>query len=83
MICTLHQISNTDHINDETGGACSTHGRDKKCMQICGLKTSREESTWETCADEKIILKYILNKYGVKVWNGFNLLRIWFSGWII
>jgi hypothetical protein len=30
--------------------------------------------------DKRIILKLILNKYGVRVWTGFNRLKIKFSG---
>jgi hypothetical protein len=30
------------------GGACSTDGRDEKCMQYFGWKTWKEETIWET-----------------------------------
>jgi len=33
---------------DEMGGVCSTHGRDKKCMQDFGQKTRREETNQKT-----------------------------------
>jgi len=28
-----------DHIEDEMGGTCSTHGTDEKCVQYFGWKT--------------------------------------------
>jgi hypothetical protein len=39
IIFILHQILIGDQIKEnETGGACNTHGRDKKCIQTENLK---------------------------------------------
>jgi len=36
-------------MNEDTiGKAWSTYGRDEKCIQIFGCKTSREEITWKS-----------------------------------
>jgi len=32
----------------QKGRACSTHGRDEKCIQNFSRKDWREETTWET-----------------------------------
>jgi hypothetical protein len=40
ITCTLHQVLLLSRqINDEMGGACSTYGRDEKCIQYFSLKT--------------------------------------------
>jgi hypothetical protein len=39
-------------------GACSTHGRDEKCIHYFGWKTGREDLG----VDEKIILEWIIGK---------------------
>jgi hypothetical protein len=43
-------VTQGDVKEDEMGGACSSHGRDEKCIQHFGRKTWREETTrkaWE------------------------------------
>jgi hypothetical protein len=53
ITCTLHQYYSGDQIKeDEMGGACSTHGRDEKCIQYFGGKPEgkrlgRPRCTWE------------------------------------
>jgi hypothetical protein len=38
-----------DQVNEGVmGGACSTHGRDEKCIHYFDLKTWREETTRKT-----------------------------------
>jgi len=42
--------------------ACSTHGRDEKCIQHFGYKTWREKNLEDLVADRSIILEWILQK---------------------
>jgi hypothetical protein len=66
------------------GGACSTDGREERCIQYFGRKTYREETAWTTYAYHvyrRIILELILEKEGMKVWTGFIWLRIGISGY--
>jgi hypothetical protein len=44
------------------GKAYSTYGRDEKCLQNFGQKTSREEITRKTGVDWNVILEGILEK---------------------
>jgi hypothetical protein len=62
-------------------GACSSHGRHEKCSQSFGQKTCMEETTLQDLGtDGKIILQWILGKYGGKVWTGCIWLRLGTSG---
>jgi hypothetical protein len=54
---------------DQMGRACSTHYTGKKCIRNFGRKTRREETTWETDENWKIILERILDTYSRKVWT--------------
>jgi hypothetical protein len=58
---------------DEMGGACSSHGRDTKCIHKFSQKTlslERSGHRWW------IILKSSLKKYDMGMWTGFSWLRI-------
>jgi hypothetical protein len=44
------------------------------------LENLREEATWMTCVDGKIILNSTSKKHGVKVFTGFDSLRIESNG---
>jgi hypothetical protein len=40
ITCTIHQYYHGEHVEEDgMGGACSTHGRDEKCIQYFGWKT--------------------------------------------
>jgi hypothetical protein len=59
------------------GGACNMHGRDEKFIQNVGQKNLKERDHSEDLGvDEKMILEWILEKYGGKVWTGCIWLRI-------
>jgi len=49
FITTSPNSINGDQIKeDEICGACSHHERNVKCLQNCGWKTRREETTQKT-----------------------------------
>jgi hypothetical protein len=47
------------------GGACSTNEIDKKCTENSGRKTRKEDLH----VDGRIILEWILEKQGGKLWT--------------
>jgi hypothetical protein len=58
------------------GRTCNTQGKNKNGKQNFGLKTSSEKHhLGELGIDGRNILKCILQKPAVRVWNGFNLLK--------
>jgi hypothetical protein len=58
------------------GGAYSKHGRNEKCIKHFGSETCRErDHSEDLCIDKKIILEWILGKYGVGMWSGCIWLR--------
>jgi hypothetical protein len=48
ITCTLHQILLRKSYQGRMGGACSTHGRDEKCIIYFGRKTRSKENTRKT-----------------------------------
>jgi hypothetical protein len=48
-------------------GACSTHGRNEKCKQYFGRKG--RDHLQDRSVDWRIILEWILGKYGGKAWT--------------
>jgi hypothetical protein len=63
------------------GGACSTHGKDEKCIQnFLSENLKRRDHEGEPAADRRIILERILKKQGGKSWSGFIWFRIGRSG---
>jgi hypothetical protein len=52
MICTVHQIyfSGDKIEKNEMGRACSTFGREKRCIQDFGRETRGKEPIWKTQA---------------------------------
>jgi hypothetical protein len=57
-------------------GACSTHGRDEKCIQNLVGKPEGKNSSKDLGVDGSTILEWILGKQGGKLWTGFIWLRI-------
>jgi hypothetical protein len=55
--------------------ACSTHGRDEKCIKKFWYENSRGREFGNLDVDGRIILKWILVKQVAKLWNGFISLR--------
>jgi hypothetical protein len=52
--------------------ACRTHRRDEKCVQNFGRKKLKgRDHSEDLGVDGRIILEWILGKYGGKVWTGF------------
>jgi hypothetical protein len=72
IICTLHQYSGYK-IKDEMGGACSTHGRDEKCIQYFGWKTWREETTGRLMRTCETNIRMDLRETG---WKGVDWVRL-------
>jgi hypothetical protein len=58
--------------DDEMRRVCSIYGETKKCIQNFGWKTQRQQL--------ELKLKWILRKYGGRVWTGFIWLRIGTGG---
>jgi hypothetical protein len=53
------------------GGACSTYGRNEKCVEIFFSENVKGKNIFEDLSvDERIILKWVLKKYGGIVWTG-------------
>jgi hypothetical protein len=48
MICTPNPVLCDKIEKNEMGGTCSTYGGDVTCIQSCGEKTRRQETTWKT-----------------------------------
>jgi len=59
--------------------ACSTHARDEKCIQNIGRKTRKEEKLGDLDVDGEILLRRILKKQHMSMWNGFVWYRIGIS----
>jgi len=46
-ICTAHRILFGDQTKkNESGGACSTYGRQERCIQGFGIRNLRVKTTW-------------------------------------
>jgi hypothetical protein len=67
ITCMLDQI-----MEVEVSRSCTTHGEIRIACKILVRKPERKGLE----ADEGIILEWILQKWGGKVWTGFILLRI-------
>jgi hypothetical protein len=58
------------------GGACSTHGGNETCIQDFVEKREGRRPFEHLGVDCKIILKWVLGKWGRDMWTGFIWLRI-------
>jgi hypothetical protein len=57
---------------------------DNNAQVILSWKTQRKETNFvELGSDERIMQKWILKKYGVTMWTGFNWLKIQACGGIL
>jgi hypothetical protein len=54
---------------DEMGGACSTHGKDEKCVQDFCLKTSRKRAVGRPSRRWEDNIKTDLKERGWKIAN--------------
>jgi hypothetical protein len=68
--------------DDEMDKACSTHGREVHRM-FCWEKPGGTRPLGRPTSNDMMILKWILNKYGVRVWTGFFWLGIGTSGGLL
>jgi hypothetical protein len=60
-------------MKEKMGRSCSTNGRDEKCIQNFSQKKLKEsDHLRELATDAKIILKWILTKYG----EGMNWIQV-------
>jgi hypothetical protein len=51
------------------GWACSMHGWDDKCYSILIGKLKEGDNFRDLGVDGNIIIKWILKKYGERMWN--------------
>jgi hypothetical protein len=71
-------------MKDEMGGPHSTHGNDEKRIQNFGLKTpSVKSKSKDLDVEVRIILQWILVKYGANLGTGFIWLRTGTSGGLL
>jgi hypothetical protein len=81
MICTACQILFGDQIEEnETGGACSTYGREERRMQGFGGNLRERGHLGDPGVDWRIILRWVFMKWGVGVWTEWSWLRIGTGG---
>jgi hypothetical protein len=60
------------YLKPRMGIACSTHGRDERCVQNFVLKTWREETTWKTWVWGRILSTLVFKEIGWgRMWTGF------------
>jgi hypothetical protein len=58
-------------MKDGIGWICSTHGEERKCVKpVEGLEET--DHLRDLGLGGRIILTFILEKYDVNVWTGFN-----------
>jgi hypothetical protein len=74
-----------DKVADTTiGSVCSKYGGEERCIQGLSEETWGKEPTWKTkVLDGRIILKWILKKWGREAWTGSVSLRIETSGGLL
>jgi hypothetical protein len=65
------------------GGSRSTHGGDEKCIQNFVGKAEVRKPLEDIGIDGKIILEWILENQGGKVWAGLIWIRIETSGGLL
>jgi hypothetical protein len=65
------------------GGACSTHGPDERCIQNFSRKTEGKGHSEDLGVDGRIILEWILEKWGGKMWTECIWLRMGSSGGLL
>jgi hypothetical protein len=72
----LHNLYSSLHIirvivSRRMRWACSTHGRDEKCIQNFGRKNPKgRDNSKDVGVDGRIILKWVSRNRG-KIWTGF------------
>jgi hypothetical protein len=63
------------------GGAYGTYGGDEKCIQGFLVRKPEGKRPDKSCRrDERMILKFILNKQDLRAWNELIWLGIWTRG---
>jgi hypothetical protein len=65
------------------GRACSTHGRDKNAYRIFIGNLKGREFSEDLGVDGRVILEWMLGKYGGKMWTGCMWLRAGTSGGLL
>jgi hypothetical protein len=65
---------------DEVGKGCSMHWRDDICLQNFAETLKGKDHSEGLDVDGKIIVDWMLGKYGEKLWIRFIWLRIGISG---
>jgi hypothetical protein len=81
---TLHQILFTlSREGGKMGDTSRTHGKDETCRRFWSENLKGEEHAEDPRVDGRIILDWILGKYGGHLWTGFVWLRIRTNGGIL
>ena len=63
-------------MKNEVGGACSTYGGEKRCIQGFGGKHEGKNHMGDRGVDGRIILRWIFRKWDLGVWTGSIWVRI-------
>jgi hypothetical protein len=64
-------------------GGCSTQWEIKTAYKILAGKPKEKDHLEDRNVDRRIISKWILRKYDVRVWTGFMCHRIWTGGGLL
>jgi hypothetical protein len=77
----LTQYCSGDEMeNNDNGSACSTYGEGRGLYRVLMGKPEGKNPLGRTGLDGRIILRWILRKWDVGLWNGSLWLRIWIVG---
>jgi hypothetical protein len=68
---------------DEVGEVHCVHEGEEKCVHNFDWKILGDETTWMALAQMGIILKWILEKWGWRMWISFIWLRIGARGGLL
>jgi hypothetical protein len=70
-------------MENEVGGACSTHGRGEKVYSVLLGKLEVKRPLGRPRLRWKDGIRMDLREIFLWAWSGFNWLRIWPGGWLL